>query len=351
MINNQIHQPLVTVLMPVFNGANFLADSIESVLTQTFKDFELLIIDDKSTDNSLEIARSFSDVRLKIICSNRNKGPSAISNLGIKLAQGKYIARLDCDDLSLPNRLQTQVSFMENNKDVILCGSFVQCFDGDNEIIAYPLSDAAIRCMLLFNSTFIHSSTLIRKEIFLSETILYNENLRYAEDYDLWARIPSKYKMANLPKVLVKYRKHNTQASFTNKKSLLETADEIRTRMVKNLDIQCTKEELYLHCSLAKGKFEISKNYIEKSILWCKKILNSSEHNANLNYTTLEECLLDRLSVLFFSNRELFPWKIYKYITLPFSKKALFTTPFKMLVRLLHKHGFTLKKPKPRSIK
>ena len=131
--------PLVTVLMPVYNGEKYLKEAIESILNQTFKDFEFLIINDGSTDNSVKIIQSFNDLRIRLIHNESNIGLIKTLNKGLKLSNGKYIARMDCDDVSLPKRLSVQINFMEKHPEIGVCGSWVKIIGLEQKFInKYP---------------------------------------------------------------------------------------------------------------------------------------------------------------------------------------------------------------------
>ena len=195
--------------MSVYDGEKFLEEAVLSVLNQTYKDFEFIIIDDGSTDSSLKMLRSFEkkDERIKLV-SRENKGLTRSLNEGIKLAQGEYIARMDGDDISMPKRFEKQIDFLEKNKDIALCGTWaINIDENGNEIGEYktPTTNKEIRKMILFHNPFIHPSVMMRKEI-INNVGLYNEKIKYAQDYEYWLRIIKKNKMANLNSFLLWYR-------------------------------------------------------------------------------------------------------------------------------------------------
>jgi len=201
--------PKISVVMSVYDGEKFLEEAVLSVLNQTYKDFEFIIIDDGSTDSSLKMLRSFEkkDERIKLV-SRENKGLTRSLNEGIKLAQGEYIARMDGDDISMPKRFEKQIDFLEKNKDIALCGTWaINIDENGNEIGEYktPTTNKEIRKMILFHNPFIHPSVMMRKEI-INNVGLYNEKIKYAQDYEYWLRIIKKNKMANLNSFLLWYR-------------------------------------------------------------------------------------------------------------------------------------------------
>lgn len=197
--------PLVSVIMPVYNAASYLEESIRSILNQTFADFEFLIFEDGSTDRSLSIIQAFQDERIKVIVSPQNRGYVHHLNEGIALARGKYIARMDADDISDPQRLEKQVAFMEENSRTVLCGTRYRTIGSSESYGDLPCSDEQIRLSLLYNNVFCHPSVLIRK------STLHENGLRYPlvhviEDYGLWSQLAFYGNLANLPAYLLHYR-------------------------------------------------------------------------------------------------------------------------------------------------
>jgi len=202
--------PLVTVLMTAFNTEKYISEAIESVLNQTFQDFELLIVDDGSTDNTYERILEFSDPRIRVIKNEQNEGLRTSANIGLSQSRGKYIARLDSDDISLPARLEKQVALMEANLDIGLCGTYARKFGTQRgKMRPSSISDEEIRASLLFENCFIHSSVIIRRSVLLLHNILYR--LELVEDYDLYCQLSWVSTLCNIPEILVLHRKHKAQ--------------------------------------------------------------------------------------------------------------------------------------------
>ncbi len=203
--------PIVSVVLPVYNGEKFLSEAIESVLNQTFGDFELVIINDGSTDSSLSIIQNFmsEDTRIKLI-DRENKGLVTSLNEGIAIAKGQYIARMDADDICLPTRLSEQVSFLEKHPTVAVLGTQATMIDenglkiGSVRTLKY---NYLIKGFCFFSSPFIHPSVMLNRHI-LSNHLYYSSEYLHAEDYELWSRISllNEMKFANLSQHLLKYR-------------------------------------------------------------------------------------------------------------------------------------------------
>lgn len=207
MAQNMSKAPLVSVLMPVFNAEKYLKEAIGSILNQTFKDFELIVVNDGSTDNSEQMVMSYRDHRIKYVLNHENLGIVKSLNRGLELAQGKYIARMDADDISVPNRLEKQINFMESNAHVAVCGAQAMCIDkqGNNLWeLPVPQQSDEIKARMLFSNCFIHPLTFFRSNIV--KQYQYDLDYQYAEDYFLLAKISGTYEVANLPEKLLLYR-------------------------------------------------------------------------------------------------------------------------------------------------
>jgi hypothetical protein len=203
------HGPLVSVVLPVYNGVFCLKEAIQSILDQTYTHFEIIVIDDGSTDNSADIVLTFVDPRVRLF-SQKNQGLAATLNKGITLAEGAYVARQDQDDVSLPNRFSRQIEFLSANPDYGMVGTWASIWDGKkptNRAHRHPTDDLTLKFSLLFDNPFVHSSMMIRRAI-LEEVGGYctDVNRQPPEDYELWSRIARKSKVANIPEILHVYR-------------------------------------------------------------------------------------------------------------------------------------------------
>jgi GT2 family glycosyltransferase len=200
--------PRVSVVLPIYNGEAFLTEAIDSILQQSFGDFELIAIDDGSTDGSAAILDAVRDPRVRVI-HQPNAGLAASLNRGISLARGTYIARHDHDDVSLPTRFARQVQFMEQNPDCALVGTRAEIRSDDRPATRFhdhPGDDAALRFELLFDNPFVHSSVMLRKRAVESVGGYSTDPLRQPpEDYELWSRLARSYQVANLPERLTVY--------------------------------------------------------------------------------------------------------------------------------------------------
>lgn len=201
--------PKISVILPVYNAQSYLRESIESILTQSFEDFELIMINDGSTDDSLLIMESYTDQRIQII-NQSNAGLPISLNRAIAIAQGQYLARQDADDISLPERFAKQVAYLDTHPQCALLGTWAQILvekTPTNRSLSHPHLNGDIQLKLLFFNCFVHSSVMIRKSALEVSGLYPEEQEKFPpEDYDLWLRIAKYWEVANLPEVLLQYR-------------------------------------------------------------------------------------------------------------------------------------------------
>lgn len=224
--------PKVTVLMPVYNGEAHLSEAIESVLNQSFTDFEFLIINDGSTDRSVDIIKTYRDPRIRLVENERNFGLVDTLNRGIDLARGELIARMDCDDVCVPERLSKQVAFMKQHPEVGICGSWIEYFMGKELVMKFPAQHEEIIQAFPSYNPMAHPTVMIRAEILKSRRLYYDSDYRHVEDYELWTRLAAVTCCANLPEVLVRYRIHPEQIGRKHSAEQQETIKKIQSKVI-----------------------------------------------------------------------------------------------------------------------
>lgn len=238
--------------MPVYNGERFIREALDSVFTQSFADFELLVINDGSTDDSAAIVHSYSDSRLRLMHNEINLGLIATLNKGLDLARGEYIMRMDCDDVSLPDRLARQVAFMDAHPEVGVCGVWYREFgEGVNSITRCAPDHASIKCGILFNPVVGHASVIMRKSAFVAHNLHYQPGYEHAEDYELWMRALKCFRFANLPELLLLYRVHAGQVTRFFAERQMDSAGKVRRLMLRELGIDPDDEEFDIHQMLS----------------------------------------------------------------------------------------------------
>ena len=203
--------PLISVVIPVYNAETFLQATIDSVLCQTFHDFELILLDDGSTDHSVDIVRSYNDPRIRFIpCEHDFIGTV---NHGYNCAKGEYIAQLDHDDLMMPRRLQIQYEFMEANPTVAACGGWMHCFGKKTHVIHMPMDHEQIVLDMLLHGPILNPTGFVRKQFLTAHQIKHQREYSFYADFKFWSEIAKRGKLANIPKVLTLYRTSDEQAT------------------------------------------------------------------------------------------------------------------------------------------
>lgn len=218
--------PKISVIMPTLNAEKYLKKAIDSILNQTFKNFEFIIIDDNSTDNTIKIIKNYKDKRIKLI-KGKNKGIASALNLGIKHSKGEYIARMDADDISLPQRLEKQIQFMDQHSEIGICGANVIPLTDDPKYKSWGnwLKTEPKVIDILSNVAFCHPTVILRKSTILKNGLYYKEGLRYTEDQELWFRAIKVTNFYNLKEKLFRYRINKTNTSlktFSQGESILK---------------------------------------------------------------------------------------------------------------------------------
>jgi glycosyltransferase involved in cell wall biosynthesis len=283
--------PRLTVLMPVYNAEKFLRKAIDSVLRQTFMDFNFIIFNDGSTDNSEKIIRQYSnsDNRIKYFSSKRNRGYVYFLNKGLKSADTEYIARMDGDDISLPRRFEKQIAFMEKHKEIGICGTFLKTFGYKRSVWSLPKFHDDILAGMLFESMLHHPTVIIRSKIISDFNKFYKAEFMPAEDYEYWVRLGLLgVKFANIGEVLYRYRQHGKNVGRIYNVAQKRNSEKVRMMLLNNLDIQPSEEEFLIHNILANG-YSADKGYIEKAYLWLDKIKKINEEKKIYTESSLEK--------------------------------------------------------------
>lgn len=300
-----MNNPLVSVIIPCYNASKYVEQAVRSIMEQTYKNIEILVADDCSTDKTLEILErlSLDDSRIVVVRNEENLKIVKTLNKLVELATGKYIARMDADDISLPTRIQEQVSFLEKTPDYVMCGTNAFHIDEDDVEIGHsslPLSYDENRFYLAYYSTFYHPTIMIRADIYKQN--LYSDEFLYAEDYELWCRLifQSRIKAVNLEKKLFKYRLFNFQSSNVHHQEQIESSSKI-------FDLyEIVKKE---YCEFHKNIFFIHKrdSIKNKEFLYIK---NQYKKLCKEKYLYSYECLYKLFYHVYkcYSKKKLFPF-------------------------------------------
>lgn len=264
---------MISVIMAVFNGEKYLQEAIDSILNQTLNDFEFIIIDDCSNDQTPEIINMFAnqDKRIKVTVNKEQMGSYASANVGLSFIKGKYIARMDADDISDPNRFEKQVQFLEANPQIGLLGSAIEIIDENGSVLrgsSPALDDHLIRWILLFDNSFTHSSWMVRVDS-LNKVGGRYDNLPIVQDYALASKLSKISRVANLPDFLIKWRISDNQISVTRKEEQDSTATSISFNNINDLmgldfinqeETKILRSILHSKGSLNKNNYSVYKN-------------------------------------------------------------------------------------------
>ena len=276
-VTNSGIKPRVTVLMPVYNAASYVAAAMESILSQTYRDFEFLIIDDGSTDQSTQIISACDDPRIRFHTNDQNLGITRTLNKGLDLARGEYIVRMDADDISLPKRLERQVAFMDSNPDVGVCGTWFETFGESVGVCRIPVAPEDVQAHLLFHNTLAHPASCFRRQTFIEKGLRYDEQYLHAEDFKLWQRASEHFPIANIAEVLLKYNIHPGSISQTKQVVQAQTLRRIDKEALSRLGINASDAELYLHRCLGNGGEELKTVSLDEVERWLQRLLVAND--------------------------------------------------------------------------
>ena len=258
--------------MPMRNAAPYLSKAIDSILSQSYRDFELLVVDDGSVDHSAQILASYSDPRIRQIRNDSPRGIEHALNRGWREAWGEFVARMDADDLSLPKRLERQVAFMDANPSVTACGTWLSLTGSRNGVWRYASEHEEIRCRLLFSSAMAHATVMFRKDPLDRLGEIYSTGYLQAEDYALWVRLAQHHRLANLSEVLYQYRFHEGQSGHREPDVRQTSSDRIRRELLAQLDLHPSHEELLIHAAIARTDLDPSLATLEEAEAWLLKL-------------------------------------------------------------------------------
>jgi glycosyltransferase involved in cell wall biosynthesis len=314
--------PKVSVLMPMFNSEKYISAAIESILKQTFKDFELIILNDGSTDGSKKIVESYSDNRIRLIENTHNLGLARTRNILISEAKGEFMAWLDSDDIALPQRLEIQVDFLEKNLRHAMVASWARIIDSNNlptgKFVKSYIPNTNLSALLLFVNYIVQSSVMLRRNLLPDEH--YNLDFPPTEDYELWVRIARKHPIAILKDILVDYRFHDSSISITQNSRAKLTVKLNHQQQLQQLGMNPTLEEIDLHYALGFGNGKTTdKDFIEKAEAWLLKIKEHNRINKIYDLKALNNVLGHRWTKICTSN----PTLGFRVLGLYFKSKVL----------------------------
>jgi len=266
--------PRISVIMPVYNNAPFLNEAIRSILSQSYRDIEFLIIDDCSTDASLEIILSYQDERVRVVQNNSKLGIACSLNKGLDLARGEYIARMDGDDISRASRFERQLSCFDANSNIGICGSWVRFFWNNRSFIgSYPIEPDCIKAYMLFSNPLAHPSVMIRVSLLNKFNLRYDENIVAAQDFEFWRRCADCFDIINLPDVLLDYRIHGKGLTARKRSISRKQLLAILSDSLLELDLDVSLEDLLFHAEVGNGSGMFTINEIIAAEEWLNNLI------------------------------------------------------------------------------
>ncbi len=331
-----MNAPLLTVLMPVYNAEKYLVDAIDSILQQTFRDFELLIIDDASVDSGLQIINSYNDPRIRLIRNEHNLGISAALNKGIELCSTELIARMDADDISYPTRLQKQYEFFLNNPDCSLLAAWAREITPDRQpFITEVMNSDYHYYALTFQCCIYHPTVMYKRSAVLSVGMY---NTPYSEDFELWWQLTRRYKVASLHEVLLDYRLSEKSLCRITKKTEYETAQ--YAQVVRNIHYYTGYDYNLKYSEVECLRYNcepLLKEHSVSAVVTClDKLACITSHilgKANINLVKkdiLQAAAIKRASIIYYFSMH-FPFK-------KFASLLLRTGDLKLLAGYTRKH-------------
>lgn len=322
---------LISIILPAYNAADYISDAISSILAQTFKNFELIIINDGSTDKTEKKIKEFNDPRINYFSNGTNQGLIYVLNKGLALAKGEYIARMDADDLSEPDRLQIQYNFLENHRDIDIVGTNFSYIGKHSEAIHLPEYNYEIAVELLERYPFCHASAMFRQSVYKanrgSGNQLYDPIFKHVEDYELWTRMIKNHKCHNLQLNLYKYRKHENNVSQQSFNEKQPTIQECRKRyLTSSLGLEISERENQIHWCLASNNH--NQFTIKEVFEFLLKIQRANKKMNTFEKRTLSKLLGRWLARHYYLSNKFTPAMLPYLFTIKFSLPLKFRLRF-----------------------
>lgn len=290
-MNSTMKRPLISVIMSVYNDSQYVKSAIDSILNQTVSDFELIITDDCSTDDTVNIISAIKDDRILLIQNTENRGLTKNLNSMLEIAKGEFIARMDGDDISLPNRFKKQLEYFDRHKETELIGSDSRNIGASDLIWRCRAGSEELKCRLLLRPIFAHPSFMMRRSL-IEAGLRYDEDFRTAQDYDFCRRVAKEHAIGRVNSILLCYRVHDKQVSGTAKKGQSHNAERIRRELLNELGLSFSDKDLELfNCFSAEknpgeGGYENARKLIDKI---CEANKNKSIYDEKILEKTLKK--------------------------------------------------------------
>lgn len=294
--------PYVSVIMPVYNAGPYLQEAIGSILGQTYSDFELIVVDDGSTDDSASIIHEFKDPRIIFHQLPQNKGNRYAANFALDQVRGKYVVRMDADDISVPDRIALQVEFMDQHPEIGFGGGHLELFGAESAIWKYPLTKDELTCAFLFGTPVPQGVSIVRTKIIMDNAIRYQlSGESYAEDIDFFFRLSKHTSFANIDKVLLKYRRHPSNITSTLKGDGIALNQPVFHSIFAYYGMSVTDEEIAAHLWLnSRFTKNITPEQVHVVFAWKEKLLKWNSENKKFPEPYFSELLQSKWDRLYY---------------------------------------------------
>lgn len=247
---------LVSILLPVYNAENYIEEAIDSLLKQTYQNIEIIIVDDCSNDGTVEKIKKYSDLRIKYYRNEKNSGIVYSLNKALDISNGVFLARMDADDICMPDRIEKQLEYIKENPGNVLVSCWFEMFGSINATIKYPQKHKKILTYCLIGNPMLHPGYLMHKQKIMENSLRYDEKMKYAEDLDFVIKAANIGQVANVPKVLMKYRTHSMQTSSMYNERQFELGMLLRKNLLSNIDVHLNDDEIRLFQKICLEEYE-----------------------------------------------------------------------------------------------
>lgn len=293
---NRPAEPLVSVLMPAHNAEETIGAAIMCILEQSIEDLELIIINDGSSDSTAFVLAHVRDSRLRVIHNPGNKGISFSLNVGVDAARGRFVARMDADDLCHVDRLKHQTEYLEAHPDVDVCGTFIDVVnsDGETDRWTYPTEHDAICAELLFNSSMAHGTAMFRREVFAEKGVRYDPHYDGVEDYMLWCLLAPSFRMGNVDKCLYTYQLDGQTSQEKYGESRQLQIRQVQHQLLLTLGLEPSYEEGKFHYMIGQWKPMASENMLKAVSGWFVKLARANSRSGFIEKDALSQSLAKR---------------------------------------------------------
>lgn len=293
----------ISVILPVYNGSSYIAECILSLLNQSYSNFEIIIIDDCSTDNTPDIIASFYDERIRYYRNHKNHGIVFSLNKALSLVTGQYIARMDADDICCTERFERQVEFLETHPEIGIVSTWFELFGSRSGTIRYSTNPEEIKCKLLFSLQLLHPGWMIRRQVLETHNLLYREEYRYAEDWDFLVRASHITQLANLNQVLMRYRVNPQQVSNTHAEIQRNIADKVAKNQLEHVGLILNTSEFRIFRRLfGKHDLLVSQYEMKSLLLILQRLIDANEVSHTYHSKVLFKVIQNELFWLSYFN-------------------------------------------------